>query len=744
MMHTEYGMPSWMSENLLWMNQTPPELPKGDYLNYPEKGYPLDEDLAKLKIENGLLGGLHGVKYVQYNHSTLDTDLFQSAPESIFATSEYKEEFTDVVDGIKYTHPQRVITEVPLKEPRYVGIILKKHFEEYGFRTEASHNFIKSKLWHGQSDPKTYFVDLYYLHQPMEDETLFSGKSLTGELQSQQNNLPPFRYRRKPLFIPEPSSANIARFNSELSLQGYSSYKDSSSMSSFIHETKEKFRFEGFPQGSPISPLLCSMILGGTIFNQGMCTMYADDGIFYGKFNTETVGNTTAEMAKFNLSFAAEKSSWVKQDGKWLKPLKYLGLIFDPFAKNGKGELKAATKKGATLIFDKEELIMALNQELQEEGPKTRKPIYYKNTEETLISKECHKIYNTVKALVLKENKFFSVPGPNFNIVYNDRLKRGDGFTMTPPESSVSEFLFIAMIILQTVLTSEVSHQDTQLYWITRIIDFLCEYDTKSEVIEELRNSQSLMTFNWKLLVKSRQFGFVLSRLYQDSWNSKVEQNFHMEYRPESWAWYALRSQSDLQTVPKENYPLNPREISDEPRESEGTFFNPHVTLSYGYLDDKSFQDLHKDKKMSKEIFFQILNGDTSWTVKKSKLQVRVTPKYGSPFISNKAHLSVFNSTSYALPSLVNLFRLQQHLDTWRQCYKALGLTVTQIRKLVQLLRQGMNPVNLYRQLVVNPHELSSRSSGSTVLELCREGNIILNSQYLNYLDSTEPFGILH
>lgn len=48
----------------------------------------------------------------------------------------------------------------------------------------------------------------------------------------------------------------------------------------------------------------------------------------------------------------------MKKDGVWLKPLKFLGLQYDPFTKS----LTARTRKGSTLRYDKEDLLRMVNE----------------------------------------------------------------------------------------------------------------------------------------------------------------------------------------------------------------------------------------------------------------------------------------------------------------------------------------------------------------------------------------------
>jgi hypothetical protein len=66
------------------------------------------------------------------------------------------------------------------------------------------------------------------------------------------------------------------------------------------------------------------------------------------------INKTVPLLKEFGIEYNWEKSGWVKKDGKWLKPLKFLGLSYD-------GEIwKAETRKGSHLIYDKESLLEAI------------------------------------------------------------------------------------------------------------------------------------------------------------------------------------------------------------------------------------------------------------------------------------------------------------------------------------------------------------------------------------------------
>jgi len=114
-----------------------------------------------------------------------------------------------------------------------------------------------------------------------------------------------------------------------------SSFKPHQSVSGLLKE---------LPQGGGISPTLSVQVLEPLFREEEDVVMYADDGLIFGKPKFK---HPDYKLAGIKLN--KEKSGWIKRKGKWLKPLKFCGLIYD----GNTDTLTSQTNKGKTITITK-------------------------------------------------------------------------------------------------------------------------------------------------------------------------------------------------------------------------------------------------------------------------------------------------------------------------------------------------------------------------------------------------------
>jgi hypothetical protein len=114
----------------------------------------------------------------------------------------------------------------------------------------------------------------------------------------------------------------------------------------------------GVPQGAPTSPFLSILCLDWAIRKDIGKTdvRYADDGLRLTNGEAKEPIETN-EMRLLNIKYAREKCGFVKKNGKWLKELKFLGLVYNA----ERDELRSDTREGAKLIYDKQSLVDILH-----------------------------------------------------------------------------------------------------------------------------------------------------------------------------------------------------------------------------------------------------------------------------------------------------------------------------------------------------------------------------------------------
>jgi len=125
-------------------------------------------------------------------------------------------------------------------------------------------------------------------------------------------------------------------------------------------EFERRIKQKGVPQGAPTSPFLSNISLNDSLLAIWKeIVQYADDGLAYGEKLTQKVIDDMFSSVVFKLCgiiLSVEKSGWVKREGKWLKPLKFLGLEYDGVT----NQLRANTRKGSKLVYDKASLLEAI------------------------------------------------------------------------------------------------------------------------------------------------------------------------------------------------------------------------------------------------------------------------------------------------------------------------------------------------------------------------------------------------
>jgi hypothetical protein len=119
--------------------------------------------------------------------------------------------------------------------------------------------------------------------------------------------------------------------------------------------------------------------------------MYADDGFI---FSEEELFFDDSEWESWGVKFNYKKVHEIKRDGRWIKPFKFLGLEF-----NGESnQLRANTRKGSTLIYDKEQLVsLVRNRELigqKESDTRRRKQEAHQDSFNSLVNS---KIYGLIQ-----------------------------------------------------------------------------------------------------------------------------------------------------------------------------------------------------------------------------------------------------------------------------------------------------------------------------------------------------------
>jgi len=116
---------------------------------------------------------------------------------------------------------------------------------------------------------------------------------------------------------------------------------------------------KGVPQGLGTSPYLSVMTLGNILKIPGLI-MYMDDGIITAKTEDELMtrfGDLQHELGLAGLELAMNKTFVNKRNGIWEKPLKFLGLLYQPEM----DWIRSETRNGNALQFPRAEMLKDLD-----------------------------------------------------------------------------------------------------------------------------------------------------------------------------------------------------------------------------------------------------------------------------------------------------------------------------------------------------------------------------------------------
>jgi len=125
-----------------------------------------------------------------------------------------------------------------------------------------------------------------------------------------------------------------------------------------------KHKRNGVPQGAATSCSLSTLgishmtesdrliSLSGVL--DGSVTMYADDGLIF-LSREEDLDLILRQFSLSGVSVNAEKSGWVKKNGKFVNDLKFLGITYSGL----NSTIRASTRKGSTLEFSVKEQFLA-------------------------------------------------------------------------------------------------------------------------------------------------------------------------------------------------------------------------------------------------------------------------------------------------------------------------------------------------------------------------------------------------
>jgi hypothetical protein len=101
----------------------------------------------------------------------------------------------------------------------------------------------------------------------------------------------------------------------------------------------------GLPQGLGVSPFTSTLTIDDSL-KRGT-VMYADDGIIFGANHTiiPRLELFRENISEVGVELADEKTNWVKREGEWIKPLKFLGCEYNGITDTFRSSTRGGTQK---------------------------------------------------------------------------------------------------------------------------------------------------------------------------------------------------------------------------------------------------------------------------------------------------------------------------------------------------------------------------------------------------------------
>lgn len=281
----------------------------------------------------------------------------------------------------------------------------------------------------------------------------------------------------------------------------------------------------GVSMGTAYSPLLAIFALNDwyhALKWKGInLFMYADDGIIeIGDKSTEKdFWDCENHLKAWGIRISRKKSGWLRQKGgKWLKALKFLGLIYKP----EEDTLYSKTRSGHEVP-----LKLGIVFGHKKDVPKTEwsyDPIWKKWLDPRLIHYLQHKEPEPDTLRKAKHQQFLDFHLP-------DKYHVGELRDITISEM-MNNYNYVAPLLLILLFSFLLSLFPLFNFWYI-LTTILIYYLTLLHNLTEdwvWKTSQ----INWRNTVNTGLFGFCLSRIFGGSWDLKVEQDFKVKTRPGS------------------------------------------------------------------------------------------------------------------------------------------------------------------------------------------------------------------